>query len=253
MGGMVLHDGKIAEMRTGEGKTLAATLPAYLNALAGNGVHIVTVNDYLAQRDADWMGKVYRFLGLTVGVILSQQATEEKRVAYAADITYGTNNEFGFDYLRDNMVYAVADRRQRGLSYAIVDEVDSILIDEARTPLIISGQAEDHTETYVRLNEIAAKLLIAPGGREEGDRATTGSTKKRIRCTSRESGHEKLEEILTRMGLLAEGESLYDAANIIADAPSVRGAARAHAVSSRPALRRAERRESSSSTNSPGA
>ncbi len=191
VGGMVLHAGKIAEMRTGEGKTLAATLPAYLNALAGKGVHIVTVNDYLAARDADWMGKVYRFLGLTVGVILSQQATEEKRVAYAADITYGTNNEFGFDYLRDNMEYAVADRRQRGLSYAIVDEVDSILIDEARTPLIISGPAEDHTETYVRVNEIPKLLSARPTKKAK---AIIGSTKKPTRCTSRKAVTRSLKK-----------------------------------------------------------
>ena len=212
VGGMVLHAGKIAEMRTGEGKTLAATLPAYLNALAGKGVHIVTVNDYLAARDADWMGKVYRFLGLTVGVILSQQATEEKRVAYAADITYGTNNEFGFDYLRDNMEYATADRRQRGLSYAIVDEVDSILIDEARTPLIISGPAEDHTETYVRVNEIPKLLTRQADEKGEGDYWVD---EKAHQVHISESGHEKLEEILTRMGMLAEGESLYSPANII--------------------------------------
>ena len=212
VGGMVLHAGKIAEMRTGEGKTLAATLPAYLNALAGKGVHIVTVNDYLAARDADWMGKVYRFLGLTVGVILSQQATEEKRVAYAADITYGTNNEFGFDYLRDNMEYAAADRRQRGLSYAIVDEVDSILIDEARTPLIISGPAEDHTETYVRVNEIPKLLTRQADEKGEGDYWVD---EKAHQVHISESGHEKLEEILTRMGMLAEGESLYSPANII--------------------------------------
>ncbi|MCL4775475.1 MAG: preprotein translocase subunit SecA, partial [Burkholderiaceae bacterium] len=158
VGGMVLHAGKIAEMRTGEGKTLTATLPVYLNALAGKGVHVVTVNDYLASRDAEWMGKVYRFLGMTVGTILTQQATADKKVAYAADITYGTNNEFGFDYLRDNMEYAVGDRRQRDLHYAIVDEVDSILIDEARTPLIISGQAEDHTETYQRVDALPPLL-----------------------------------------------------------------------------------------------
>src|SRR5947207_14134342 len=155
LGGIALHNGKIAEMRTGEGKTLVATLPAYLNALTGKGVHIVTVNDYLAQRDADWMGRIYRFLGLTVGVNLSQLDHDAKQVAYAADITYGTNNEFGFDYLRDNMVYEAAQRVQRGLVYAIVDEVDSILIDEARTPLIISGQAEDNVDLYYRLNEIA--------------------------------------------------------------------------------------------------
>ena len=156
IGGMVLHDGKIAEMRTGEGKTLVATLPAYLNALTGNGVHIVTVNDYLASRDAEWMGRLHRFLGLTVGCNLSQMEHSAKQAAYAADITYGTNNEFGFDYLRDNMVYTAAERVQRKLAYAIVDEVDSILIDEARTPLIISGQAEDHTDLYVRMDKVAA-------------------------------------------------------------------------------------------------
>ncbi len=212
VGGMVLHDGKIAEMRTGEGKTLAATLPAYLNALAGKGVHIVTVNDYLAARDADWMGKVYSFLGLTVGVIVSQQATEDKRAAYAADITYGTNNEFGFDYLRDNMEYAVADRRQRGLSYAIVDEVDSILIDEARTPLIISGPAEDHTETYVRIDEVPKLLTRQKEEKGEGD---FWVDEKAHQVHVSEAGHEKLEGILTRMGLLAEGESLYSPGNII--------------------------------------
>ena len=212
IGGMVLHAGKIAEMRTGEGKTLAATLPAYLNALAGKGVHIVTVNDYLVARDADWMGKIYRFLGLTVGIIVSQQATEEKRVAYAADITYGTNNEFGFDYLRDNMEYAVADRRQRGLFYAIVDEVDSILIDEARTPLIISGPAEDHTDTYVRVNEIPKLLKRQTDEKGEGDYWVD---EKAHQVHISEGGHEKLEEILTRMGMLSEGESLYSPSNII--------------------------------------
>jgi preprotein translocase subunit SecA len=161
IGGMALHDGKIAEMRTGEGKTLMATLPVYLNALSGKGVHVVTVNDYLARRDAEWMGRLYNFLGLTVGVNLPGMQREEKQAAYAADITYGTNNEFGFDYLRDNMVYEVADRVQRGLNYAIVDEVDSILIDEARTPLIISGQAEDHTELYVRINAVVPQLSEA--------------------------------------------------------------------------------------------
>src|SRR5262252_3009535 len=155
IGGMVLHNGRIAEMRTGEGKTLVATLPTYLNALTGKGVHVVTVNDYLARRDAEWMGRLYTFLGLTVGVNLPQMPREEKQAAYGADVTYGTNNEFGFDYLRDNMVYEVADRVARGLQYAIVDEVDSILIDEARTPLIISGQAEDTVELYYRLNDIA--------------------------------------------------------------------------------------------------
>ncbi|HYM48221.1 MAG TPA: preprotein translocase subunit SecA, partial [Burkholderiaceae bacterium] len=212
VGGMVLHAGKIAEMRTGEGKTLAATLPAYLNALAGKGVHIVTVNDYLVARDADWMGKIYRFLGLTVGVIVSQQATEEKRVAYAADITYGTNNEFGFDYLRDNMEYAAADRRQRGLHYGIVDEVDSILIDEARTPLIISGPAEDHTETYVRINEVPKLLTRQVDEKGEGDYWVD---EKAHQVHVSETGHEKLEGILMRMSMLAEGESLYAPGNII--------------------------------------
>ena len=154
LGGMALHEGKIAEMGTGEGKTLTATLAVYLNALPGKGVHVVTVNDYLANRDAQWMGKLYGFLGLTVGVNLPNMSREEKQAAYNSDITYGTNNEFGFDYLRDNMVYESADRVQRLLNYAIVDEVDSILIDEARTPLIISGQAEDHTELYISMNGI---------------------------------------------------------------------------------------------------
>src|SRR5688572_427837 len=157
-GGMALHNGKIAEMRTGEGKTLVATLPVYLNALLGKGVHVVTVNDYLARRDAEWMGQIYNFLGLAVGVNVPGMSREEKQVAYAADVTYGTNNEYGFDYLRDNMVQTTEDRTQRGLAYAIVDEVDSILIDEARTPLIISGQAEDHTELYVRINAVVPQL-----------------------------------------------------------------------------------------------
>jgi preprotein translocase subunit SecA len=212
IGGMVLHDGKIAEMRTGEGKTLTATLAVYLNALAGKGVHIVTVNDYLAARDAEWMGKVYRFLGMTVGTILTQQATEDKRAAYAADITYGTNNEFGFDYLRDNMEYSVADRRQRGLNFAIVDEVDSILIDEARTPLIISGPAEDHTELYVRMNDVPPLLTRQTEEKGEGD---FWVDEKAHQVHISETGHEKLEGILVRMGLLAEGESLYAPQNII--------------------------------------
>jgi preprotein translocase subunit SecA len=158
IGGMALHQGKIAEMRTGEGKTLVATLPSYLNALSGKSVHVVTVNDYLAKRDSEWMGRVHTFLGLTVGVNLSQMPHAEKQIAYAADITYGTNNEFGFDYLRDNMVTQVAERVQRGLNFSIVDEVDSILIDEARTPLIISGQAEDNTELYRKVNLLAPRL-----------------------------------------------------------------------------------------------
>ena len=177
IGGMALHQGKIAEMRTGEGKTLVATLPAYLNALTGKGVHVVTVNEYLAQRDADWMGPVYRFLGLTVGVIKSGQTPDEKRAAYACDITYGTNNEFGFDYLRDNLAFRLEDRVQRGLAYAIVDEVDSILIDEARTPLIISGPAEESTELYVQASTSWCRACKRQES-EEGDRATTGSTRR---------------------------------------------------------------------------
>ncbi len=212
IGGMVLHDGKIAEMRTGEGKTLTATLAVYLNALAGKGVHVVTVNDYLAARDAEWMGRVYRFLGMSVGVIVSQQPNDEKRAAYAADITYGTNNEYGFDYLRDNMEYAVADKRQRGLKFAIVDEVDSILIDEARTPLIISGPAEDHTELYRRINEVPPLLTRQAEEKGEGD---FWVDEKQHQAHISESGHEKVEEILVRMGLLAEGESLYAPQNII--------------------------------------
>ena len=212
IGGMVLHDGKIAEMRTGEGKTLTATLAVYLNALAGKGVHVVTVNDYLASRDAEWMGRVYRFLGMSVGVILSQQATEDKRAAYAADITYGTNNEFGFDYLRDNMEYRAEDRRQRGLHYAIVDEVDSILIDEARTPLIISGQAEDSTDLYRKMNEIPP--LLNRQAQEEGD-GDFWVDEKQHQVHVSEQGHERIEEILSRRGLLAPGESLYAPQNIL--------------------------------------
>jgi preprotein translocase subunit SecA len=220
IGGMVLHDGKIAEMRTGEGKTLVATLPVYLNALTGKGVHVVTVNDYLARRDAEWMGRLYTFLGLTVGVNLPQMPREEKQAAYAADVTYGTNNEFGFDYLRDNMVHDTADRVARGLAYAIVDEVDSILIDEARTPLIISGQAEDHTELYVRINAVVPQLKkqigeadprTGEGVIEPGD-FTVDEKTHQVYLT--EAGHENAERILTRAGLLAEGASLYDAANI---------------------------------------
>ena len=217
IGGMVLHAGKIAEMRTGEGKTLTATLAVYLNALAGKGVHVVTVNDYLASRDAEWMGKLYRFLGMSVGTILSQQATADKKVAYAADITYGTNNEFGFDYLRDNMEYAVGDRRQRGLHYAIVDEVDSILIDEARTPLIISGQAEDHTETYQRLNALPRlldEMAAEPKAGEEEPPGDYWVDRKAHQVYLSEAGHEKAEQVLGQMGLLPDGASLYDAGNI---------------------------------------
>ena len=218
IGGMVLHHGKIAEMRTGEGKTLTATLAVYLNAIAGKGVHVVTVNDYLASRDADWMGRVYRFLGLSVGVILSQQSTEDKRVAYAADITYGTNNEFGFDYLRDNMEHQATDRRQRGLFYAIVDEVDSILIDEARTPLIISGQAEDHTELYQRVNQVPPLLTpmaAEPKANEPEPPGDYWVDRKAHQVHLSEAGHEKAEQILENLGLLGGGASLYDPANIV--------------------------------------
>jgi len=207
IGGMVLHYGKIAEMRTGEGKTLMATLPTYLNALPGRGVHIVTVNDYLAARDAEWMGKLYRFLGLTVGTILSQAPHESKRANYACDITYGTNNEYGFDYLRDNMAMSAADRHQRGLYYAVVDEVDSILIDEARTPLIISGQAEDRTELYYRLNEVAP--LLKRQDKEDGPGDFWVDEKGHTVLLS-EEGHENAEQVLTRVGLLPEGRSLYE-------------------------------------------
>ena len=211
IGGIALHNGKIGEMRTGEGKTLVATLPAYLNALAGAGVHIVTVNDYLAQRDADWMGKIYRFLGLTVGVNLSQMEHDLKQAAYAADITYGTNNEFGFDYLRDNMVFHMSDKVQRPLFYAIVDEVDSILIDEARTPLIISGQAEDTTDSYVRINAIAPKLKRAKEEKGAGDYWVD---EKAHQVILSEEGHEHAEQLMEQAGLLPENSSLYDAANI---------------------------------------
>ncbi|MFN7287755.1 MAG: preprotein translocase subunit SecA [Burkholderiales bacterium] len=217
IGGMAMHHGKIAEMRTGEGKTLMATLPAYLNALSGRGVHVVTVNDYLAQRDADWMGRVYRFLGLTVGVNLTQMAHADKKEAYAADITYGTNNEFGFDYLRDNMVYEVGDRVQRTLSYAIVDEVDSILIDEARTPLIISGQAEDHTELYMRMRQVPPMLTAMAEEPKPNEPEPPGDywvDLKGHQVHLSEAGHEKAEELLTQLGILPAGASLYDAANI---------------------------------------
>jgi len=220
VGGLALHNGKVAEMRTGEGKTLTATLTVYLNALSGKGVHVVTVNDYLASRDAEWMGQLYGFLGLTVGINLPQMSREEKQAAYAADITYGTNNEYGFDYLRDNMVYEVADRVQRGLNYAIVDEVDSILIDEARTPLIISGQAEDHTPMYLAINSIAPLLTRQEG--EADPRTGEGVTKpgdftldeKSHQIFLTEQGHETAERLLAAAGLLPEGASLYDPANI---------------------------------------
>jgi preprotein translocase subunit SecA len=210
IGGMVLHYGKIAEMRTGEGKTLVATLPVYLNAIAGKGVHVVTVNDYLASRDAAWMGKLYTFLGLSVGVNLSQMTHDAKQQAYAADITYGTNNEFGFDYLRDNMVYTAEERVQRSLNYAVVDEVDSILIDEARTPLIISGQAEDSVQLYTAINAVALKLTRQEKEDGEGDYWVDEKSQQVLMS---ENGHEHAEALLMEAGLLVAG-SLYDAANI---------------------------------------
>ena len=216
IGGMVLHDGKIAEMRTGEGKTLVATLPAYLNALTDKGVHVITVNDYLASRDADWMGRIFGFLGLTTGCNLSRMSHAEKQAAYASDITYGTNNEFGFDYLRDNMVYSTNERVQRKLNFAIVDEVDSILIDEARTPLIISGQAEDHTELYLKMNQVAPLLKKQEG---EGDNVTVPGDYtvdlKAHQVLLTEQGHETAEQLLVRMGLLQEGSGLYEPGNIL--------------------------------------
>ena len=220
LGGMALHFGKIAEMRTGEGKTLTATLPVYLNALSGKGVHVVTVNDYLANRDAQWMGRLYNFLGLSVGINLPNMPREEKQDAYRADITYGTNNEYGFDYLRDNMVYEGQDRVQQGLNFAIVDEVDSILIDEARTPLIISGQAEDHTVTYIAMNKVVPLLVRQEG--EADPRTGEGVTKpgdftldeKTHQVFLTEQGHESAERILVSQGLIAEGASVYDPANI---------------------------------------
>ena len=220
LGGMALHNGKISEMRTGEGKTLTATLPVYLNALSGQGVHVVTVNDYLASRDAKWMGRLYNFLGLSVGINLPNMPREEKQQAYNSDITYGTNNEYGFDYLRDNMVYESQDRVQRKLNFAIVDEVDSILIDEARTPLIISGQAEDHTEMYLAINKVVPLLIKQEG--EADPRTGEGVTKpgdftvdeKTHQVFLTEDGHEKAEQVLGEFGLLPEGASLYDPANI---------------------------------------
>jgi preprotein translocase subunit SecA len=220
IGGIALHIGKIAEMGTGEGKTLTATLPVYLNALTGKGVHVVTVNDYLANRDAQWMARLYNFLGLSVGINLPQMPREDKQAAYQSDITYGTNNEYGFDYLRDNMVYESADRVQRGLNYAIVDEVDSILIDEARTPLIISGQAEDHTAQYLAMNQVVPSLKRQEGEADPrtgegiitpGD-FTVDEKSHQIYLT--EDGHENAERILSSMGLIPEGASLYDPANI---------------------------------------
>jgi preprotein translocase subunit SecA len=233
IGGMVLHEGKIAEMRTGEGKTLVATLAAYLNALPGKGVHIITVNDYLARRDSEWMGKIYSFLGLTTGVIINGQNSSEKRAAYAADITYGTNNEFGFDYLRDNMAFSVEDRVQRGLYFGIVDEVDSILIDEARTPLIISGPTNDNSQLYKRINTYIPRLT--PQERETdkdeeeevpGDYFVDEKSKQVILS---DVGHQRIEEFLSKDGILREGESLYSANNIML-VHHVNAALRAHSL-----------------------
>ncbi len=226
IGGMVLHDGKIAEMRTGEGKTLVATLAAYLNALPGKGVHIITVNDYLAKRDAGWMGKVHEFLGLSVGVVVGQMEHQAKKEAYAADITYGTNNEFGFDYLRDNMAFSLDAKVQRGLNYAIIDEVDSILIDEARTPLIISGPTNETSELYLALNEIAPKLTRQETEESEGDYYVD---EKARQVFISEQGHDKVEELLVEAGLLQEGDSLYNPANI-AILHHLNAALKAHAL-----------------------
>jgi preprotein translocase subunit SecA len=226
IGGIALHEGKIAEMRTGEGKTLMATLAAYLNALPGEGVHIVTVNEYLAQRDADWMSPIYHFLGLTVGVIKNAQSPPEKREAYACDITFGTNNEFGFDYLRDNLAFRLEDKVQRGLAYAVVDEVDSILIDEARTPLIISGPAEESTELYLRINELVPRLTKQLQEEGPGDFSVEEKAKQ-VHIT--EAGHEHVEQLMFELGLLREGESLYDPANIRL-MHHLNAALRAHAI-----------------------
>jgi preprotein translocase subunit SecA len=226
IGGIALHKGMIAEMRTGEGKTLMATLPAYLNALPGKGVHIVTVNEYLAQRDADWMGPVYRFLGLSVGVIKNSQSSAEKRAAYGCDITYGTNNEFGFDYLRDNLAYRLEERVQRELTFAVVDEVDSILIDEARTPLIISGPAEESTELYLAINQLVPRLTRQQQEDGPGDYAVDEKSKQ---AHITEAGHEHVEQLMLQAQLLKEGESLYDPANIRL-MHHLNAALRAHAI-----------------------
>jgi preprotein translocase subunit SecA len=226
IGGMVLHEGNIAEMRTGEGKTLVATLPAYLNAISGNGVHIVTVNDYLAKRDSQWMKPIFEFLGLKVGVIYPDMPHHEKQEAYRADIVYGTNNEFGFDYLRDNMAFSAADKVQRNLNFAIVDEVDSILIDEARTPLIISGAAEDSSELYIKVNQLIP-LLKKQENEEDGGDYTVDEKQKQAHLT--EIGHQHIEELLTQEGLLNEGDSLYHASNIML-MHHVNAALKAHAM-----------------------
>ncbi|MEL0152007.1 MAG: DEAD/DEAH box helicase, partial [Halieaceae bacterium] len=212
IGGVVLHEGNVAEMRTGEGKTLVATLPAYLNALSGNSVHLITVNDYLASRDAAWMGKLYNFLGLEVGVIRAGQTQEEKRVAYAADIVYGTNNEFGFDYLRDNMAFSMNDKMQGSLAFAIVDEVDSILIDEARTPLIISGAAEDSSALYRRINKLIPKLSVRTDEEAEDGHFVIDEKQRTVELT--EDGHELIESMLIDEDLLEADDSLYASSNL---------------------------------------
>ena len=229
IGGMILHNNQITEMRTGEGKTLVATLPAYLNALSGKGVHIVTVNDYLAERDAAWMGQIYQFLGLSVGVVLSSMDYDSKREAYQADITYGTNNQFGFDYMHDNLCFSLEERTQRELNYAIVDEVDSILIDEARTPLIISGQASDSSELYGRINSIIPGLVRVEVEDGPGDYSVDEKSKQAFLT---ESGHDTAEQLMTEAGLLGQGESLYDAANIML-VHHLTAALRGHALYSR--------------------
>ena len=226
IGGMVLHGGNITEMRTGEGKTLVATLPTYLNALSGLGSHLVTVNDYLAKRDAEWMGPIYHFLGMTVGVIVPNMSLQDKQAAYAADITYGTNNEFGFDYLRDNMAFSLKDKVQRHLNYAVVDEVDSILIDEARTPLIISGSAEDSTELYIAINALVPRLVKQADKDAAGDYFIDEKSKQAFLS---EEGHEHVEALLSEAGLLKDGESLYDAQNIML-MHHLNAALRAHAL-----------------------
>jgi preprotein translocase subunit SecA len=226
IGGMVLNDGKIAEMRTGEGKTLVSTLAAYLNALPGDGVHVVTVNDYLAKRDAAWMGKLHEFLGLTVGVVVPNMPVAEKQAAYAADITYGTNNELGFDYLRDNMAFSTADKFQRGHAFAIVDEVDSILIDEARTPLIISGPTDESSELYYRVNELVPRLTRQADKDSPGDYLVEEKTKQIFLS---EEGHVHVENLLGKAGMLKEGESLYDMSNI-ALMHHINAALRAHVL-----------------------
>ncbi len=229
IGGMILHNNQITEMRTGEGKTLVATLPAYLNALSGRGVHIVTVNDYLAERDAEWMGQIYGFLGLSVGVVLSTMDYDAKREAYRADITYGTNNQFGFDYMHDNLCFTLDERVQRELNYAIVDEVDSILIDEARTPLIISGQASDSSDLYTRINTIIPRLQKVETEDGPGDYSVDEKSKQAFLT---ESGHDSAEQLMVESGLLNEGESLYDAANI-ALVHHLNAGLRAHAIYNR--------------------